>query len=72
MRQAPIRSLQLHLFASGTPAYQDALARYADMPFVIYGEREWSRGYRSPMEDDVPCTPHGAHLEEAANGSPTL
>jgi hypothetical protein len=39
MPQQPVSALQLHLFASGTPAYQDALARYEEIRPILLRER---------------------------------
>ena len=38
MTQQPVSAFQLHLFASGTPAYQDALARYEEIRPILLRE----------------------------------
>jgi hypothetical protein len=39
MPEAQISALQLHLFASDSPAYQDALGRYEEIRPILKQER---------------------------------
>jgi transposase len=52
MPQPPVSALQLPLFASGTPAYQDALARYEEIRPILKRERTLTQQSHEPGLND--------------------